>query len=121
MSKEKVSFPALERMTGSRRSKSVQDAPKDIEKTPIQSSPSTDIPTGVESIRIEKGIPLPAALGIPLHQMEVGDSFLLPSNTGAVNVRQSIRAWKQDNPQFSEWVFTVRYDETRRYRCWRIK
>jgi len=78
------------------------------------------------AVRIEKGIPIPNKKprgrcgGVkpkyPWHDMEVGDSFLMPSNTPASVAHSAVRKASQ-----AERQFITHYVERGRYRVWRIE
>lgn len=65
--------------------------------------------------KVEKGIPVAAGKGkYPFREMEVGDSFALPSGA-ASRVRIAAAHWGKVNSQ----KFTVKGDGDA-HRCWRI-
>jgi len=69
----------------------------------------------VKTINVEKGIPVPVKY--PFKHMEVGDSFEVPAHVKrtAINV-----AAKRHGNKYG-MIFTIRFTEDRKLRCWRIE
>lgn len=72
---------------------------------------------------IEKGIPLPnprapKKMMYPFREMEVGDSFALPSKKEG-NCRNAANLFCRRNRP--TWKFSVNKIDEKEYRCWRIE
>lgn len=66
-------------------------------------------------LRIDKGVPIPNRY--PFAEMEVGDSFAVPSHINRTTVSIAAMRYGRDH----KMKFTVRLMPDRSYRCWRIK
>ena len=67
----------------------------------------------MSEIKIDKGIPMPSLTRYPFDEMEVGDSFLVPSDN-----RTSVSTLVSRNHNGKKFSLRKMTDGT--YRCWRI-